>query len=187
MPDSVITIDKLLVGLVKLEKCVIALEGQLASASHVTSVLHEQLTAKTVELEMYSRRSCIVFTGLCKEENKNLDKLKDVETLCETGISKEEITNKIDKLHRIGKTNKNNMQDTIIEFKSHSFKEKNYFKRKAIKQRDVKIKPSLAKHGIELLKDANTLIMDNHGTNFLFAYADIHGNLKVAGYFLPSY
>ena len=101
------------------------------------------------------------------------------ETLCETGISKEEITNNIDKLHKIGKTDKNNTQNTIIKFKSHSFKEKIYFKGKAIKQRDVKIKPSLTKHRIELLKDANTLITDNHGTNFLFAYADVHGNLKI--------
>ena len=43
---------------------------------------------------MYSRRSCIVLTGLCTEENENLNKLKEdvVETLCKTGISKEEIT-----------------------------------------------------------------------------------------------
>ena len=77
------------------------------------------------------------------------------------------------------KTDKSNTQDTIIKFKSHSFKEKIYFKRKAIKQRDVKIKPSLTKHRIELLKDANTLITDNPGTNFLFAYADVRGNLKI--------
>ena len=37
-----------------------------------------------------------------------------IETLCETGISKGEITNSIDKLHRIGKTDKNNTQNTII-------------------------------------------------------------------------
>ena len=176
-----ITIDELLVRIDKLEERVIALEGGLASASHVTSVLQEQLTAKTGELEMYSRRSCIVLTGLCKEENENLNKLKEdvVETLCETGISKEEITNNKGKLHRIGKTDKNNTQNTIIKFKSHSFKEKIYFKRKAIKQRDVKIKPSLTKHRIELLKDANTFITDNPGTNFLFAHADVHGNLKI--------
>ena len=175
-----ITRDKLLVRIVTLEERVIALEGGPASASHVTSVLQEQLTAKTDELEMYSRRSCIVLTGLCKEENENLNKLKEdvAETLCETGISKE-ITNNIDKLHRIGKTDKNRTQNTIIKFKSHSFKEKIYFKIKAIKQRDVKIKLSLTKHWIELLKDANTLITDNPWTNFLFAYADVHGNLKI--------
>ena len=48
-----ITIDELLVSIVKLEECVIALEGRLASFSHVTSVLQEQLTPKTDELEMY--------------------------------------------------------------------------------------------------------------------------------------
>ena len=174
-----VTIDELLARIVKLEERVIVLEGGLASASHVTSVLQEQLTAKTDELEMYSRRSCVVLTGLCKEENENFNKLKEdvLETLCETGISKEEISNNIDKLHRIGKTNKNNTQNTIVKFKSHSFKEKIYFKRKAVK--DVKIKPSLTKHRIALLKNTNTLIMDNPGTNFLFTYADVHRNLNI--------
>ena len=120
--------------------------------------------------------------GYVKKENENLNKLKEdvVETLCETGISEEEITNEIDKLHRtgIGKIDKNNMENTIIKFKYHSFKEKIYFKRKAIKQRDVKIKPSFTKYRIELLKDANTLTTDNPGTSFLFAYANVHGNLK---------
>ena len=103
---------------------------------------------------MSSRRPCIVLTELCKEENKNLNKLKKVvaNTLSETGISKEEITNNINKLHRIGKIDKNNMQNTIIILKSHSFKEKNYFKRKAITQRDVKIKLSLKRTGSNYLK-----------------------------------
>ena len=54
---------------------------------------------------MYSRRSCIVLVRLYNEENENLKKLKEdvVEMLWETGISKEEITSNIDKLHRIGK------------------------------------------------------------------------------------
>ena len=166
---------------VKLEERVIVLEGGPASASHVTCVLQEQLTAKTDELEMYSRRSCTVLTGLCREENENFNKLKEnvLETLCETGISKEEISNNIDKLHRIGKTNKSNTQNTIVKFKLHSFKEKKFFKRKAVKQRDLKIKPSLTKHRIELLKRTNTLITDKPGTNFLFTYDDEHRNLKI--------
>ena len=45
----------------------------------------------------------------------------------------------------------------MIKFKSHSFREKIYFKRKAFKQRYVKTKPSLTKYRIELLKDAATL------------------------------
>ena len=58
------TIDELLARIVKLEERAIALEGGLASASHVTSVLQEQLTAKTDELEMHSRRSYIALTGI---------------------------------------------------------------------------------------------------------------------------
>ena len=100
-----VTIDELLARIVKLEKRVIALEDGLESASHVTSVLQEQLTAKTDELEMYSRRSCVVLTGLCKEENENFNKLKEdvIETLCETGISKEGISNYIDKLEKLAR------------------------------------------------------------------------------------
>ena len=64
-----VTIDELLARIVKLEERVIVLEGGLASASHVTSVLQEQLTAKTGELEMYSRRSCVVLKKKTKEEN----------------------------------------------------------------------------------------------------------------------
>ena len=48
-----------------------------------------------------------------------------------------------------------------------------------LKQRDVKIKLSLTKHRIELLNGANTLITDNPGTKFLFASADVHGNMKI--------
>ena len=95
------------------------------------------------------------------------------------GISKEEITKNIDKLHRIGKTDKNNTTDTIIKYKIHSFKERIYFKKKSITRSDIKIKPSITKHRIELLKDANTFITDNPGTNFYFAYAGVHGNLKI--------
>ena len=53
--------------------------------------------------------------------------------LSEARISKEEIINSIDLPHRIGKTDNNNTQNTIIKFKSHSFKEKIYLKRKASK------------------------------------------------------
>ena len=55
-----VTIDELLARIVKLEECVIAPEDRLASAGHVMSVLQEQLTAKTDELEIYSRRSCYI-------------------------------------------------------------------------------------------------------------------------------
>ena len=70
--------------------------------------------------------------GYLKKENENLNKPKEVvvETLRETGISKEEITNNIDKLLKILKTDKNNTQNTIIKLKSHSFKEKFILKEK---------------------------------------------------------
>ena len=58
---------------------------------------------KQMNQKFYSRKPCIVLTGLCKEENENLNKLRKdfVVTLSETGISKEEITRNTDILHRI--------------------------------------------------------------------------------------
>ena len=59
------------------------------------------------------------------------------------------------------------------------FKEIIYFKGKEIKQRDIKRKPSVTKHRIKIPKDTSTLTTGNPGTNFYFAYADVHGNLKI--------
>ena len=71
-----VTIDKLLADTVKLEERVAVLEGGLEWASHVTSILQEQLSAKSDELEMCSRRPCIVLTELSKEEKEDFNELK---------------------------------------------------------------------------------------------------------------
>lgn len=71
-----VIIDKLLAHTVKLEERVAVLEGRLEWASHVTSILQEQLSAKSDELEMYSRRPCIVLTELSKEGKEDFNKLK---------------------------------------------------------------------------------------------------------------
>ena len=72
---------------------------------------------------MYSRRPCIVLSGLSKEENKGLNKLIEyVHKLSETEVSKDKIT----KTFHTGleKTDKKNTHNTIIKFKTHSFQER---------------------------------------------------------------
>lgn len=66
------------------------------------------------------------------------------------GITKDEITKNIAKLRKIGKTDKNNTQNTILKFKTYSFKERIYFKMKAIKQKHIKIRLLLTKHRMKL-------------------------------------
>ena len=102
-----------------------------------------------------------------------------VDNLSEAGILKEEITKTMTNSTGIEKPTKIISRTSSWSLNPTHLKKKNYFKRKPIKQRNLKIKPSLTKHQIKLLKDANTLIADNNGTNFLFAYADIHTNLKI--------
>ena len=70
-----VTTNELLPRIFKLEERVTALENGLASASHVTSILQEKLTAKSDELEMYSRRPSTVLTELSKKENKYFNRV----------------------------------------------------------------------------------------------------------------
>ena len=70
-----VTTNELLSRIFKLEERVTALENGLASASHVTSILQEKLTAKSDELEMYSRRPSTVLTELSKKENKYFNRV----------------------------------------------------------------------------------------------------------------
>ena len=70
-----VTTNERLSRIFKLEERVTALENGLASASHVTSILQEKLTAKSDELEMYSRRPSTVLTELSKKENKYFNRV----------------------------------------------------------------------------------------------------------------
>ena len=105
---------------------------------------------------MYLRRPCIIFTGLSKQENEDLRKLKKdvVGTLSKTSISKDEIIKNIDKLHRIRKTNKNKTQNTIKKIKTHNF----ILNRKQLNKKILKSNLDLLNQGSNI---ANTLITDN--------------------------
>ena len=80
----------------------------------------------------------------------------------------------------------------IIKFTTHSYKEKVFLQHKQNKKVDngkkkknskrnsqvrLNVQPSLSRNGIELFRKANEAIAGNG--NFKFAYADMHGNLKL--------
>ena len=113
-----------------------------------------------------------------KEEQLNQ---KVVEIIGETGVDGD-IQNNIDKLHTIGKNDSNrNTQSVIVKFKTHSFKEKVYRKKHAIKSNRIKLRPSLTKRRQDLLDEVNKSISESNDPDLpvKLAFPDVHGTLKV--------
>ena len=106
-----------------------------------------------------------------------LDKLE------QTGIPREELKTNIDKLHRTGPCQPStNTQPVIVKFKSHSFKEKIYNKRKNV-NKNIKLVPSLTRRRSQLLNKLQTALNNSKENGILdvvkFVFADVHGSLKL--------
>ena len=106
----------------------------------------------------------------------------------ESGIDEETIKVNIDKIHPISVIGDNRKQQRIIKFKSDIFKEKTFQNHKVIKRQRssyskntnfpiIKFKLFITKRRIKLLSYAEELI--GHIEEIKFAYADMHGNLKL--------
>ena len=175
--------------IVALEGNVLQLEGHLAVVQNTNILLQK----KSDDLEAYSRRPCIILSGIKKEKNEAILDLKQtvIEHLENTGLPKQEIEKNIDKLHRTGQFNKEKKtQPVIVRFTNHSFKEKIYYRRKAAKTKNAKvnISPSLTQLRKEVLDYTTDYLKKNYGNeNHIdeneimpkFTFADVHGNLKM--------
>ena len=174
----------------RLEGNVSAMKGELAVVRNVNTLLSRQPD----EVDSYSRRSCMIVTGLQKPENdeKNEDDALNVISAVakEAGIDENDFRKHVDKIHPIGGA-KNGNQARIIKFTTHSFKKKVFLQHKRNKKIDngkkkknpkhksqmrLNVQPSLSRNRIDLLRKANEVIESNE--NFKFAYAHMHGNLK---------
>ena len=84
-----------------------------------------------------------------------------IDKLEETGIPNEELKTNIDKLHKTGPYQPStNIQPVIVKFKSHSFKEKIYNKRKNV-NKDIKLVPSLPRRRSQLLNKLQIALSDS--------------------------
>ena len=92
--------------------------------------------------------------------------------------SKEEFDFEYDKIHRNGKVN-GTKQNVIGRFRSHQYPSDLYYARKEIKNRNIRLKPSLAKKKTELLRNATERIEDDNTQGIQFVYADFNGNIKI--------
>ena len=176
-------INLLIKRVTELEAKVTKLEGGLAAASHVASVLEEKLEQQYDEIETYSRRPRMIISGLKKDNRTETveDLSKEViNVIAEMGLDKNQIKQNIDKLHCVGKFNtQTKTQNVMVKFKTHSFKENAYRKKEDIKRQGIKFKPSLTKHRLNTLVDVHKRIKNHPDSNIDFTYPDVHGNLKL--------
>lgn len=132
-------------------------------------------------LEQYSRRNCIVISGIAAEHTElpqqNVIKTVKKKLTSELNIDPNEFDFEIDKAHRIGPVNEDETQNITARFKSHRFVEKLYAKRKSIHNKTIRLKPSLTKKRANILKEASQLTATDKEVHFCFT--DIHGNLKI--------
>ena len=92
--------------------------------------------------------------------------------------SKEELDFEYNKIHRHGKVN-GTKQNVIVRFRSHQYPSDLYYARKKIKNRNIRLKPSLTKKRTEFLCNETERIKDCNTYGIQFAYADFDGNIKI--------
>ena len=130
-------VEELMERVGRVEGTVSAMEGELAVIRNVNTLLSCQLD----EADSYSRRSCMIVTGLRKPEDDKTNEDDALNVILavakETGVDENDFRKHVDKIHPIGGA-KNGNQARIIKFTTHSFKEKVFLQHKRNKKIDNK-------------------------------------------------
>ena len=129
--------------IIQLEKKVEMLESTLIIAQNTNTLLEKEVD----DLHQYKRRACIVVDGIQPEDNEIEDQIKHKVWNVLTknlGFEANQVDNKIDKCHRLGKPNRGK-QSTIIRFRTHAYRAAVYQKRKTKTNNKLKVKLSLTK------------------------------------------
>ena len=112
----------------KANKCTTIQHSSVANAQAAPQHERENLSQKQINLRCTQK---IHYShGVIKGRQRDLSNLKQnvVDTLSKTGLSKEKISRKYWQITQSSKNRQNKKQNTIIKFKAHSFKERNFFK-----------------------------------------------------------
>ena len=121
--------------------------------------------------------------GRVVEEYQNISSWN----LQKTGLPLEEIERNIDKLPRVGRFDHETQftQPIIVEFKTHSFKQKIYHQWKKL-AKWIKISPSLTNQRSDILQQVQHIMKVENSDDspnkeriVKFAFADVYGTLKI--------
>ena len=151
---------------------------------HVKDIVIDRLRTEVTKLQQYTRRYSVVIAGIEKKERKeSREYLKtEVEKVLHevnSGVTMDDV----DKFHRNGPYNEGK-QDVIVRFKAHSDKESFYKGRKQVKNKAIKIRPSLSDNNRKLLNQAVDYLDTFHTESSLpnpphFVMANIHGEIQL--------
>ena len=162
-----------------LENKVVVLESTLKVSQNTS----DKLSAEVDNLQQYSRRNCLIVSGiLIKHGESTADLKRSIEkiVLKDVGVSKEFFEYEFDKVHRIGAAD-GDKQNVIVRFRSHQFPSELYYGRKKIKNKKIGLKLSLTKNRTALLRNITEKIEidENYRDTVKFCYSDFNGNIKV--------
>ena len=152
----------------------VSLKSQQAISSIVSSRLKNELD----RIEKYSRKNCVVVSGLPAFDKLTPAECKIKSVMDQSGLDRRLIED-IDKAYPIGPV-KNRKQNVIVRFKSHASRYHFFAKRKSLSQ-SLSVKPSLTRKRLKNFSE--TVEMVNSSPNLIhvvdFVFADINGDLKV--------
>ena len=171
----------------RLEGTVSVMEGELAVARNVNTLLSRQLD----EASSYSRRSCMIFMGSPKvrewwnkwwwrfKRNIGEDRRKWFQEASRQNTShrwcKKRKPTENYKIHYSYLRGESTSQHKPNKKNDNGKRKKNPKHKSQVR---LNVRPSLSRNRIDLLGKANEAIEGDE--NFKFAYADMHGNLKFA-------
>lgn len=157
-----------------LENKVEVLESRLEVSQNANTLLSNEVD----NLQQYSRRNCLIVSGIPVKNKETEKELKEQlqKELHDLNINPNQFENEYDKMHRIGKKD-GNKQNLIIRFRSHQFPSNIYYNRKLIKNRTVKVKPSLTKRRTDMLREAEEMSRNCAAVHFCFV--DFNGTMKI--------
>lgn len=142
--------------------------NQLHDKVAILSNSVDKLKKCSDDQEQYSRRSCLRFKGIEKEDNETSDKcVKKVLEVCK-GLNANITEEVIDRAHRVGKKR----DIMIVKFTSFKYRTSVYRNRK--KNENIKIHLDLTKKRLNLLDQARSMITDLSAVSFVFG--DINCN-----------
>ena len=173
--------------IMRLEQRITSLEQKhdvLNSIMFVRDRVIENLRLELTRVQQYTRRPNVSVFGIPKEKKETHQQLKEKISNLVSEVGAEVSMANIDKFHRDGPSFEDE-QSVIIRFKSHEYKEIFYKEgRKKMKENrsGIKIKPNLCRERKNLLNRAVDFV-DSFPSDCYnppdFAYADVHGNIKI--------
>ncbi len=125
------------------------------------STIHNKARRTEIrELMQYSRRNCVLVTGIPESQGENTDDIIMKLAADKLEVPMDEI--ELDRTHRIGKPNHEKPRPIVVKFTRHNKRQQIMRNRKKLKGTKIGIQELLTKYNQDLLKRARDLVDQCH-------------------------